>query len=278
MIQRRSFLFGAAAAGGGFPPTEPIDTPLRQIAASRNILFGSAVTCTDLDADPFYPALIARECAIITPGIEGKWGSTEPEEGKFNFGPMDRIAGFAHRQGLRLHMHNLIWAVRLPRWTLDALASGRGRQVMNAHIAAVAGRYRGQVHSWDVVNEPIDPRWPADADGICTTPWRLGVGKDFIAAALAETSRADPSAHLMINDDDLEYDAPDREQKRNFYLRLIETLLRHNVPLHGFGLEVHLKPWLPIAEKSYRRFLHNLADFGLKLHHRVRRERPAAPG
>ncbi len=42
--------------------------------------------------------------------------------------------------------------------------------------------------------------------------------------------------------------------------------MRHNVPLHGFGLEVHLKPWLPIAEKSYRRFLHNLADFGLKLH------------
>jgi endo-1,4-beta-xylanase len=251
---------------GTFISGPPSGMPLRDIAASRNILFGSAVTCADLDWNPAYASLIARECAIITPGIEAKWSSTEPEEGRFDFGPMDRIANFANRHGLRLHMHNLIWAVRLPQWTLDALAAGRGRQVMDCHIAAVAGRYRGRVHSWDVVNEPIDPRWPADADGICTTPWRLGVGKDFISAALEETGRTDPSAQLMINDDDLEYDAPDREQKRNFYLRLIEKLLRHNVPLHGFGLEVHLKPWLPLAEKSYRRFLHNLAEFGLKLH------------
>jgi endo-1,4-beta-xylanase len=71
---------------------------------------------------------------------------------------------------------------------------------------------------------------------------------------------------LLINDDDLEYDAPDREIKRTIYLRLVEQLIRRGVPLTGFGLEAHLKPWLPIAEKSYRRFLRELGQMGLRIY------------
>jgi endo-1,4-beta-xylanase len=264
MLLRRAFLTALAGLPVAVAKVARANS-LRDLARAKNITFGSEVTCADI-ADQNYANLVARECAIITPGIEAKWGSTEPAEGRFRFGPMDDLAQFAADAGLCLHMHNLIWAVGLPNWTLAALQAGRGRAVMQNHIAAVAGRYRGRVRSWDVVNEPIDPRWPADRNGLCTTPWRLGVGADFIMDALADTALADPTARLMINDDDLEYDMPDRDKKRTGYLRLIEDLLRRGAPLHGFGLEAHVKPWLPIAEKPYRRFLHELAGFGLKLH------------
>jgi endo-1,4-beta-xylanase len=264
-LTRRGFL-SALAISPLQPHAEARPGPsLRDLAAARHIRFGTALTCADI-ALVSYARLVVQQCAIITPGIEAKWASVEPHENEFSFGPMDRIAAYAADGGLALHMHNLIWAVGLPRWAIDRLAHGDGRTMMRHHIATTAGRYRGQCTSWDVVNEPIDPRWPADRNGLCTTPWRLGLGPDYILQALTDAHEADPTAHLMINDDDLEYDAPDREQKRMSYLRLIESLLRRGAPLHGFGLEAHIKPWLPIADAPYRRFLRELAGFGLKLH------------
>lgn len=241
-------------------------TSLRAIAARKNVLFGSEVTLADIEADPAYANLIAQQCAVITPGIEAKWGYTEPNEGAFRLGPLDALASFATKNGLKLHMHNLIWAVGLPKWTIAAIAEGRESAIMARHIATLVGRYQDQVESWDVINEPVDPRWPSGPEGLCRTPWRNGLGPGYIDQALRDAAAINPRLRLLINDDDLEYDATDREQKRMIYLRLIDQLRRHDVPIHGFGLEAHLKPWLTLAEPAYRRFLAGLADLGLLLY------------
>jgi endo-1,4-beta-xylanase len=263
-MRRRNFVTGLAACTAGTPHHH--DTPLRDLAAARNIVFGTEVTLSDITKSASYARLVARECAIITPGLEAKWAAVEPAEQEFNFAPLDAVVRFADAHALRLHMHNLIWAVGLPAWTINALDTGRGAAVMSRHIATTVGRYRGRIDSWDVINELVDPRWPSAADGICNTPWRRALGAAFVPAALRETRAADPNARLLINDDDLEYDGPDREKKRNIYLRLIETWIRQGVPLTGFGLEAHIKPWLPIAARQYRRFLRELAGFGLALY------------
>jgi endo-1,4-beta-xylanase len=260
---RRDFIAGLSTAALHWPPSA---IPLHEVAAGRGIMFGSEITWPEISSRPDYAQLVARECAIVTPGLEAKWPAVEPAEGVFRFGPLDNIAGFARRNGLRLHMHNLIWAVGLPRWTTQALADGHGSAMMQAHIEVEAGRYRGGVDSWDVINELLDPRWPSAPEGICNTPWRRALGADFVPQALRETRAADPGARLLINDDDLEYDAPDRDRKRGLYVRLIEGWMRQGVPLGGFGLEAHIKPWLPIAETQYRRFLRDLAGFGLKIY------------
>ena len=266
-MQRRSLLLGLGASAAVAPLLQTNQaTTLRAAAAARNIRFGSELTCADLDADPAYGPLIARECAIITPGIEAKWGYTEPREGEFRFQPMDRIAAFAAKNGLMLHMHNLIWSVGLPKWTLAAIADGREAVIMSRHIAALVGRYQDQVESWDVVNEPADPRWPSGPEGLCRTPWRNGLGPAYVGQSLIDAHKSNRRVRLLINDDDLEYDSPDRERKRSIYLHLIAALLRAGVPLHGFGLEAHLKPWLTIAETPYRRFLHELGGFGLSIY------------
>ncbi len=265
MPQRRSLLRAAASLPLVHVAGPAADTPLRDIAAARNIIFGTEVTSQDI-RDPAYAALVARECAIITPGIEAKWGAIEPEEGAFRFAAMDRIAAFAHTNGLRLHMHNLLWGVGIPTWALQALQQGRGYAILTAHARAVATRYAALTDSWDAVNEPADPRWPSGPEGLCTTPWRRALGPNFVADACAALHACVPGARLMINDDDLEYAAPDRDRKRATYLRLIESWLRGGVPLGGFGLEAHLKPWLPFADAAYRCFLADLAGFGLRIY------------
>ena len=238
---------------------------LRERAAARSLLFGAEVLASDLAADPDYAALVARECALLTPGLEAKWAATEPAEGMFRLAGFDAIADFAAAHGIALHGHTLVWAVYNPPWLLEALRDGRGEAVLARHVEAVCGRHAGRVLAWDVVNEPIDPRWPADPQGVCTTPWWHALGPDYIERALRLAHQADPDALLLINDDDLEYDEPDRQTKRDQYLRLAERLRRRDVPLAGFGLEAHLKPGRRIAEAAYRRFLAELGGMGLAL-------------
>lgn len=47
--------------------------------------------------------------------------------------------------------------------------------------------------------------------------------------------------------------------------RLIEGWLGQGVPVHGFGLQTHLRPDKPFAERAYRKFLADLAALGLEL-------------
>ena len=267
-MQRRQFLEMAAAAIGSATDARftPPGQTLRAAAAARNICFGSEVTAGEINADPKYASLIARECAIITPGLEAKWAATEPNDGDFRMAPLDAMVAFAKANSLRLHMHNLIWSVFLPKWTLVAIAEGRGAAIMARHIATLVSRYQDRVDSWDVVNEAADPRWPSGPEGLCNTPWRRSLGPGFVAQALRDAAASDRTARLMLNDDDLEYDEPDRERKRTIYVNLIAELRRQNVPLGGFGLEAHLKPWRVIADKPYRRFLANLADLGMAIY------------
>jgi endo-1,4-beta-xylanase len=239
---------------------------LKLAAAERNIGFGSEVTLADLTTDPLYAALIAQECAMITPGLEAKWGAIEPNDGEFHFAAMDAVAAFAAHHNLRLHMHNLIWSVFLPKWTLEAIAAGRSAEIMARHISTLVSRYEDHVDSWDVVNEAADPHWPSGPEGLCNTPWRRGLGPDYVKLAFQEAASANPRAHLIINDDDLEYDEPERELKRTIYLRLLTALKHEGVPVHAFGLEAHLKPWRNLAEKPYRRFLAELAGLGLMIY------------
>lgn len=265
MLRREMFALAASAAIFAEPLQASV-VSLRDYAAARNICFGSEVTAADLTADSAYADLIAQECAIITPGIEAKWAYTEPMEGKFAFGPMDTLMAFARQRHLRLHMHNLIWSVGLPRWTIDAIAKGREATIMARHISSLVSRYQDRVDSWDVINEPADPRWPSGPEGLCRTPWRNGLGPSYVSQALRDASAVNPRICLMINDDDLEYTGPDRDQKRAIYVRLIEALRREGVPLQGFGLEAHLKPWRKIADKPYRRFLSELAAMDLAIY------------
>src|SRR5215471_362061 len=44
------------------------------------------------------------------------------------------------------------------RTGLDLPSNHAMERAMIEHIQTLAGRYRGKVHSWDVVNEPIEPQ------------------------------------------------------------------------------------------------------------------------
>ncbi len=258
-VTRRTLLAGAACSAAA------PDRSLKRRAAARGLLFGSAVSSTLLASSPAYAALVARECSVVVPEIEAKWAATEPAEGRFEFAKLDQVMAFARWHGMAVRLHNLAWGVYNPPWLAGALAGGRAGPVLRAHVAAVAGRYRGQVLAWDVLNEPSDPRWN-QADDLVNIGWKKALGAGYVDEAFAAAHDADPQARLFINDDLLEYDDAAGRAKREGYLRLIPRLLRRGVKLGGFGLEAHLRPERPFAPGPYRAFLRELAGMGLVIH------------
>ncbi len=260
-LMRREVLAAAAA-----PLLASDGAALKDIAARRGVAFGSEVLQSELSRDPAYAALVARECALLVPGLEAKWDHTEATEGVFDFAALDWIFDWAARHGQAVRLHTLVWGLAMPAWLPRALQDGRGDDVLHRHVAAVAGRYAGRTLAWDVVNEVSDPRWAHGPEGLTLGPWRNALGAGYVAAAFRLAAAADPQALRFINDDDLEYDEPDRGAKRATYLRLIEGWLRDGAPLQGFGLQAHLKPERPFAAAAYRRFLAELAGMGLVLH------------
>lgn len=258
-LTRRDILHAAASSLLG------ANRRLAEAAAEKGIMFGSMVTASDLAASPPYAELVARHCASVTPGIEAKFGNVHPKSDKFDFRGLDSIAAYASSTRKALRMHTLVWGVGIPAWALEGLRSGRGRIILKDHIHTVAARYRGAVYAWDVVNEAADPRWPSDPDGLCLTPWRQGIGADYVDIAFDAAHEADPTALLCLNDDDLEYSGREFDRKRETYIRLIDKLQKRNVPISGFGIEAHLKPWLPRDDVGFTWFLQRLAERGLAI-------------
>jgi endo-1,4-beta-xylanase len=256
---RRQVLAGLAAS------VVPVAAPaLKDRAAARGLLFGSMVEASRLASDPAFATAIVRECAIVVPGVEAKWAATEAAEGHFTFERLNAVARFAETHGLALRLHNLVWGMWNPPWVARAQDEGRGEAIMTRHIAAVAGHMRGRALAWDVVNEPADPRWPSGPEGLCRIGWWRAMGPAYVERAFHAAHEADPRALLFVNDDWLEY--AQCAEKRRIYLRLLEGWIARGVPVHGFGIEAHLRADIAFDAGPYRQFLKALGDLGLIIH------------
>lgn len=127
---------------------------------------------------------------------------------------------------------------------------------MRDHIRTVAGRYKGKIKVWDVVNEAL-------ADGGTNTLrrslWLEIIGPDFIAKAFEYAHEADPEAILRYNDYGLENPA-----KRRKLIALIKSLQEQKVPVHAIGSQAHLNVSTGFDEMD--RALTEMETLGLPIH------------
>jgi endo-1,4-beta-xylanase len=179
-------------------------------------------------------SLLVRHFEVLTPENCLKPASVQPVEGQFRFVRPDALVAFAASHGLDVVGHCLVWHQQCPAWFFldgDKPASReRVLQRMRTHIQAVAGRYRGRIRAWDVVNEAVADR----GEFLRETPWLERVGEDFIEIAFRYAAEADPDAELYYNDFNIEL-----PPKRDRTLRLLERLRRSGVRLDGVGIQGH---------------------------------------
>jgi endo-1,4-beta-xylanase len=219
-------------AAAGEPAAAP---PTLRTAAEKYFPVGVGIS----DRIPVQPGdwpLLTAQFGLITPENCLKPDPVQRTEGQFNFTTADAFVDFAMRQQLQIVGHCLVWAKddRTPPWFFRDGANAASRdlllQRMKTHIDTVAGRYRGRITTWDVVNEALDD----GQEFLRPSGWTAACGEEFIARAFEYAHRADPEAMLVYNDYNNEL--PGKREKQ---IRLARSLLEKNVPLHAVGLQGH---------------------------------------
>ncbi|MEV7738648.1 endo-1,4-beta-xylanase [Streptomyces sp. NPDC088921] len=212
------------------PTASAADVPLRDLAAAKGKVMGTAVTGSKLTGT--YGDLAGAQFNSLTPGNAMKWGSVEPTRGSYNWAEADQIVNFAEAHGQQVRGHTLLWHNQNPGWLTNGTWTGAQlSQLMNDHIALEVGRYKGRLKAWDVVNEPFNE------DGTYRqTLWYNGLGTGYIAQALTAARAADPAARLYIND----YNVEGVNAKSTAMYNLVKSLKEQGVPIDGVGLQAHL--------------------------------------
>lgn len=261
-LNRRTLLGAACAAG--LMPAGAAESGLRALAAARGKQFGCAAGSYQL-ADADFAAVLAREAGLLVPEYELKRSIVEPEPGRFDFSGADALAKFAAAHGMSMRGHTLVWYASNPPWLEEKVLHAPDDEVLTFYVTRCMSRYRGRMHSWDVVNEAI---WPADgrSDGLRNCHWLTRFGPAYVDIAYHAAKQADPDALLVYNDWGCEGVKDWSDKFRTVTLRFLEGAKARGVPIEALGLQGHLNAFGPgIDQKKLRTFLDEVKAMGLAI-------------
>ncbi|MDQ0059110.1 endo-1,4-beta-xylanase [Paenibacillus harenae] len=195
----------------------------------------------------------------------------QPTEGSFNWTNADRLVAFAKENGMEVRFHTLVWHSQVGAWffkdaegkpmvdeTDEAKREANKKLLLkrlDTHVRTIVERYKNDIHSWDVVNEVIEP---ADPDGMRASEWYKITGTDFIETAFRAAREAGgPEVKLYIND----Y-GTDNPAKRDRLYELVKEMLDKGVPIDGVGHQTHIDVYGPTVD-SIVGSMEKFAELGL---------------
>lgn len=229
----------------------------------KTVPYGAAVYLPDLEADPRLGQNLKKYCSRISPSAELKWDLLRKEQDLFDFSHADKIANFARQNAMKMHGHPLIWYASNGEWLEKVTSPKAVEHIMEDHISKVVQRYKDVVDVWDVVNEPIPDHVTSETSR--RDAWYDRSGKHAIAKAFQLAHQADPKALLILNEYDVEFAAEKSPLKLKAYRNLILELLDKGAPIHGVGLQGHLRGNWPIAKHELSAFTNEMHSLGLKV-------------
>ncbi len=229
---------------------------------SDNFLIGAAIFPGLFD-NQVSAELIKTHFSTITPENDMKWASLHPVLDQYRFERADKIAEFAQANNIKLIGHTLVWHSQLGQGVFTKEGSNDPNALVDKdtlnkrikdHIFTVAGRYKGKVHGWDVVNEALNEDGSYRKSGF----YKIA-GDEYIEKAFEYAHMADPDAELYYNDYNLVI-----PEKREGAVRIIKKLREKGLRIDAVGIQGHwdLKfPELIEIENTIRQF----SELGVKV-------------
>ncbi len=260
--------FGAGIAVPAMAPLQAAEAEsLKRLAAEKGLIYGTTISAKQIIHDPAFVSLVESQAGLVVPENDMKWQDINlGAPGKDDYSRADTIAGFAVESGMALRGHNLLWYFRTPSWFFTLPDRAAKERAVVDRITTLAGRYRGIIHSWDVVNEPIEPK-DGRPDGLRKAVFLEALGPGYLDLAYRLTHEADPGARLVVNEYDIELDAPEHEARRTVLLALLERMQKAGTPVNAVGIQAHLSAvgGPPFSAEKFRAFLAKIAALGLTI-------------
>ncbi len=249
----------ATQQGGGKADTSIVTNlpTLRSLGERRNFVVGATTRMYPFNSDSTYRNILSSQYSSITPEGELKFGPLSPSRGVYRWTDVDAILAFADAHGMTVHGHTLVWDQAQPQWlTAGTFTRADLLTILHDHITAVVTRYRGRIHTWDVVNEALD-----DNGAWRRSQWDTVIGPEYVDSAFVWARRADPGAQLYYND----YGGESMTPKADSIFKLVSQLRSRGIPVDGIGLQMHFRlPWIP-AVSSVLQNMNRLALLGLDI-------------
>ncbi len=227
-------LHGCRQTGGG--PTSP-HTSLKD-AYEGAFLIGAAVNpgITSGRNKASHDIVIDQFNSITVENVM-KAALVNPEPGVYNFAPADDYVAFGEKNKMFIIGHTLVWHNQCPDWffkNAKGEPNTKEEQIerLRSFTEALAGRYSGRVHAWDVVNEVVGE----DGNYRENTAWvkALGNGDTLVKYAFKFAAQYAPDAELYYNDFNTW-----RPAKRDGIIRLIKMLQQEGIRIDGIGMQGH---------------------------------------
>lgn len=162
------------------------------------------------------------------------WEAYEAERGRPLHDTTEAMLRWASERGLTVEGSSLVYVMHHPEWFDRIVDPAERSRLAEARVRDIAGRFRGRLVSWKVVNEPTwaplltDPR-----KQITNAPVeRIG---EYVDRAFRWAREADPGARLMINETGLLHG---RALKR--FEEILRELKRRQTPFDGIGVQAHM--------------------------------------
>jgi endo-1,4-beta-xylanase len=196
----------------------------------KDFLIGTALNNSQIDEkNAVVNDLIKKQFNAATPENIMKSALIHPKWDTYNFTMADKLIEYGEKNNIKINGHTLIWHSQLPNFIRGIKSSDSIRTFFTDHIKTVAGRYKGKIFSWDVVNEALNE------DGtLRNSVFLKHLGEGYLVDAFRLAQEASPKTELYYNDYNNEQPA-----KRAGCIKLIKKIQESGARIDGVGIQGH---------------------------------------
>ena len=199
-----------------------------------------------------YGNAVFQNMTMIEPENDLKPASLWKGIGQYDFSKPDYILGTSDQKGwaqvnrMKVRGHVLVYpnepGYTTPQWLLNMesqLTPAQVKDILRDYINTVAGRYRGRIAMWDVVNEAIADSQNSRPFNLRDSFWYRKLGTQFLVLAFQYAAEADPDAKLYYNDYNIERGG----WKADSVVNLVNFVRQSGARVDGIGLQYHIGTW-----------------------------------
>lgn len=211
-------------------------------------------------------AVVEKHFEQMTAGNIMKMSYLQNTQGNFTFANADAFVDYANSKNMTVHGHALVWhsEYQVPGFMKNWSGSATDFiSALETHITTVVDHFeaKGNVTSWDVVNEALTDDTPSSFRTNDSTFYvKSGNSAVYIEKAFLAARAAAPAATLYYNDYNIEANGA----KMTKLEEMLTDFQARKIPIDGVGFQMHVCQNYPGAS-AIAAAMKRVVDKGLKV-------------